>query len=92
MSTEAETWVVDRFEGGLAVLVSDAGEIAQAERATLPHGAKEGTALRAPRGEDGRVRWSEAWVDDEATKERLAEAERILKELRKRDPGGDVSL
>jgi hypothetical protein len=92
MSTESETWVVDRFEAGLAVLVSDTGQITQAERTTLPHGAKEGTVLQVPRGEDGTIRWSEAWVDDETTKERLAEAERVLEELRKRDPGGDVAL
>lgn len=92
MSTDADTWVVDRFEGDVVVLVSDAGQVAQTERVALPHSAKEGTVLRVPRGQGGTIRWSEACVDDEATEERLAEAERVLRELRKRDPGGDVAL
>jgi hypothetical protein len=40
-------WVIDRFEGGLAVLCADeTNEVINVPRATLPAGAKEGDALR----------------------------------------------
>jgi len=48
--------------------------------------------LRVSRDADGELEWGEGSVDDEATRERRAEAEGILEELRKRDPGGDVAL
>ena len=40
------TWVLDRFEGGLAVLEhTETRETAAHERSALPHGAKEGDVL-----------------------------------------------
>ena len=92
MSTDLETLVVDRIEGDVAVLVSDEGEVLELERGLLPHGAKAGVVVRAPRGDDGSFDWARAGVDEEATRERRREAEEILRELRKRDPGGDVAL
>ena len=92
MSTEAETWVVDRFEGDIAVLVADSGEVVEAARRLLPRGSRVGVVLRVPRGGDRGLSWGEAVVDDEATRGRRGEAEGILKELRQRDPGGDVAL
>lgn len=92
MSTEAELWVVDRFEGDVAVLVSDRGETLEVERALLPPDSRVGVVLRVPYGRDGAPVWSESSADQQATDERHAEAERILDELRKRDPGGDVAL
>jgi hypothetical protein len=92
MSTDSETWVVDRFEAHLAVLVSDGGDVVEAARSLLPPGSRVGAVLRAARDADGDFEWAEAVVDEEATRERLAEAKAILEQLRKRDPGGDIGL
>ena len=45
-----------------------------------------------PLGEVGEPLWGEAQRDLETEAEVRAEAERMLTELRKRDPGGDVVL
>jgi len=92
MPTERESWVVDRLEGDLVVLVSDDGETAQAPRVEIPPGIREGMVLRVARGEEGLPVWREAVADEEATSARLEEAEGMLEELRKRDPGGDIGL
>lgn len=92
MSTELETLVVDRIEGGVAVLVTSDGEPVEVAPALLPREAKAGVVVRAPRRSDGSFDWHRALVDEEATRERRAEAEEILRELRKRDPGEDVAL
>lgn len=93
MSTEVERWVVDRFEGPVAVLVSGGPETVEVARSLLPPDAEEGAVLRVVRdAASGDVRWSDAVVDEEATAGRLTEAEELLKELKKRDPGGDVVL
>jgi hypothetical protein len=92
MSTDVRTLVVDRIEGGVAVLVTDAGETVEVGRELLPRGAREGVVVQVPRGADGLYEWSRAVLDEEATRERRGEAEEILRELRKRDPGGDVAL
>lgn len=92
MSTEAELLVVDRIEDGVAILINDNGETVEVARSVLPVGAREGLVLRVPRDEKGGMRWGGAVVDEDATAKRLAEAEDVLGELRKRDPGGDVLL
>jgi Protein of unknown function (DUF3006) len=92
MSTDHETWVVDRFERDVAVLVSDDERTAQVLRSELPEGMRPGVVLRVPRGGGAALLWSKAVVDEEATSERLEESGRILGELKKRDPGGDVAL
>jgi hypothetical protein len=92
MSTDFETWVVDRFEADLAVIVSDSGAGAEVARAQLPPGCEVGTVLRVRRRADEVIHWAEATVDEEATRERRAEAEAILEELRERDPGGDIAM
>jgi len=92
MSTEVERLVIDRFEGTVAVLVSDDGTSIDVDRALLPKGAGAGDVLRVNVGPQGGFRWSEAVVDVRATAERVMEGEDILGGLRKRDPGGDVVL
>ena len=58
--------VIDRFEGDVAVLELDDGEsFADADRSTLPEGAREGDAL----------------VGEDATRENLAANERLMDEL-----------
>ena len=85
-------WVVDRFEGSLAVLVADHDERqADVPRAKLPAGTRTGTVLRVPHA-DGEPRWAAATVDEELGQARLREAEVTLDRLRRRDPGGDIAL
>lgn len=92
MPTDAEHWVIDRFEAGIAVLVSDDGGVVEVARSLLPHRSKAGAVLRITRDADGDIVWGEVCLDEEATAERIAEAESILAELRGRDPGGDIAL
>ncbi len=84
-------YVVDRFEGKMAVLEGDEGMIEVTGR-VLPEGCKEGDVLVVlERTGVDPVRWRFR-VDQEATNQRRAEAAKILDELRDRDPGGDVAL
>lgn len=92
MSTELDRLVVDRFEGGVAVLVGADESTIEVDRSLLPRSARAGAVLRVARDDRGELQWSEAAVDEEATAERLSGAEEILDELRGRDPGGDVVL
>lgn len=92
MSTDLEQFAVDRFEGTIAVLVSDDGEQIDVERSRLPQGVRPGTVLSVMRDEAGELRWKDARMDEDEEARRLAEGEAILDELRKRDPGGDIAL
>lgn len=90
--TGPEIWTVDRVEAGVAVLVRDTGErTAEVQLSGLPPGTREGSVLRVPDSE-GRPDWGEAVLDEQLRLARLSEAERILRRLRRRDPGGDVVL
>lgn len=92
MPTEPELWVVDRFEDGVAVLVADDGGVIEVEAGRLPRRVASGDVLRISRDAQGVIRWGSVEVDAEATAARRTEAEDILDELRRRDPGGDVVL
>ena len=92
MPTEHELWVVDRFEDGVAVLVTDEGGVVEVDAGRLPRKVAEGDVLRISRDAQGVIRWGAAVVDAEATEARKKDAEGILRELRRRDPGGDVVL
>ena len=85
-------YVVDRIEGDLVVLVRDSGEETSVPRASLPTAIREGVVLRVPLLEGGVSQWDAARVDEAETERRLGEAREILRELRKRDPGGDIEL
>ena len=85
-------WTVDRVESGVAVLLRDSGDqVAEVPLSGLPDGAREGSVLRVPDAE-GQPDWAAAVLDEKLRLARLDEAERILKRLRRRDPGGDVVL
>ena len=87
-----EIWTVDRVEAGVAVLVRDAGErTAEVPLSGLPASTREGSILRVEDSE-GRPDWGAAVLDEELRLARLGEAERILRRLKRRDPGGDVAL
>ena len=85
-------WVVDRVEGGIAVLVADDDEeTLDVQLDILPPGSREGSVLRV--GESaGEPLWSSAVLDEEFRLERLRHAEAVIDDLRKRDPGGDIVL
>lgn len=85
--------VIDRFEGDLAVVEIDGDRFLDLPRWLLPPGVREGEVVlaRPTLGEDGE-RHLELWVDRAATEAARAEAEALLARLRRRDPGGDITL
>jgi hypothetical protein len=71
------TWVIDRFEGDLAVLCADEGNgVVNVPRAVLPQGAREGDALRA--GASGRYE-----ADPAETAIRRERIKHLLEKLKK---------
>ena len=85
-------YVIDRLEGDHAVLVGDDGDTIRLARRELPAGAAEGEVLKVPLDEEDELDWGSANLDRDETRRRRAEAKRVLEELRRRDPGGDVEL
>ena len=93
MSERQSIWVVDRIEGDTAVLVEDGtGRSLDVSRSLISVSIEEGTVLRVPATKEGAPDWRLAVPDEELRQRRLAEARDILKELKARDPGGDVVL
>ena len=91
MSTDKLTLTIDRIEGSVAVLVSDAGASYEVGRSALPAEAREGTVLIVG-GDASGIDWSSARVDADEKGRRVDRAEEALAELRRRDPGGDIQL
>ena len=93
MSAQSRILVVDRVEGERAVLVDDETrarlEVATAE---LPFVVREGDVLRVPLATQGELDWESATADEELKRKRLEDALRRLDRLKRRDPGGDVTL
>ena len=93
MSEGQGIWVVDRVEGDTAVLVEDAtGRSLDVSRSLIAVNVVEGTVLRVPVTEEGSPDWTSAEQDEELRQRRLAEAQNVLEQLKKRDPRGDVVL
>ena len=90
--TSTQVYVVDSLTGDMASLVGDDGRQLTVARNQLPPGIAEGTVLRIPQKDDGTPDWPSTHVDTAETERRLVEARSIIKELRKRDPGGDIEL
>ena len=97
MKRRESVYVVDRIEGDRVVLVPDDGSVAGPNpeqalpRAQLPP-VSEGDVLRVKAKRDGSPDWGSATVDSSLREERLREAEARLVRLRRRDPGGDITL
>jgi Protein of unknown function (DUF3006) len=85
-------YAVDRLEGNIAVLVSDAGATVQMPRVELPTGIREGAVLRVRFGAQNLPDWSSAVIDKEEEQRRLREANEMLDDLKRSDPGGDIKL
>ena len=85
--------MVDRREAGVVVLVDDSGEIIEVAGGHLPAGCRaEGAVLRIPLDSASQPIWRNATRDKAEEKRRLELNADRLKRLRRRDPGGDVSL
>jgi hypothetical protein len=86
-------FVVDRREAGVVILVDDSGKIVEVEGENLPAGCRaEGAALRVPLDAASQPIWQNAIRDKIEEKRRLQLNAERLDKLRRRDPGGDVSL
>ena len=86
-------WVVDRFEGDLAVVRTENGGFVNLPRWILPAEAGEGTHLEvAAQAGDHRTCTLTISVNTAAEEAMRAEAGAILHRLRGRDPGGDLPL
>lgn len=86
-------FVVDRLEGGTAVLVDEQGLEHDVPAAALPGACRsEGAILSVPENSGSVLDWSKATRDHAEEQRLLAEAGERLKRLRRRDPGGDVTL
>jgi len=85
-------FAVDRLEGSIAVLVSDKGETIDMPRVELPEGLREGAVLRVHFGAQNLPDWSSAVIDKEEEERRLREAKKLLDEMQRSDPGGDIKL
>jgi len=89
----SKIFVVDRREGKIVVLVDDDGNTTEVEAASLPPRCRrEGTVLRVPIGARSVPLWSKAVSDPAEKKRRLADATARLAKLKRKDPGGDVTL
>jgi hypothetical protein len=85
-------YAVDRIESQRALLEDDDGTTLIVNVRSLPRGTKEGTVLRVPLDDAGNPEWNTAAIDDAETARRRAEARDRLERLKKRDPGGDITL
>jgi len=84
-------FAVDRIEGRFAILIGDDGREFEVPHAALPAGTAEGTILALPVDTDPPA-WHQAEIDAEERERRLGQLRAQLKELRERDPGGDIIL
>ena len=90
MPTE-RLYVVVRIEGELVVLVDDdSGDWVNVESWELPP-VDEGTMLRV-RINDNRPQWDTAAIDPEEAARRKKKSAQAIEDLKRRDPGGDISL
>jgi len=91
MSADWRWFTVDRIEGTIAVLLGDDGTSHDVPLRGLPAGTREDQVLRVPLG-DRAPRWKAATPDDQERAQRLARSKAVLDELKKQDPGGDITL
>lgn len=85
--------IIDRFEGELAVVEVDGARFLTIPRWLLPADAVEDDilSLTTRTAPDGAL-VHEIRIDHAATARALEEAEAIVDRLRRKDPGGDLTL
>lgn len=85
-------YVVDRLEGDLVVLIEDeSGERVNLDSWELPV-VDEGMVLAVELDNAGKPAWSSVTVLLEETERRKEQGKSNLDDLKKRDPGGDITL
>ena len=85
-------WAVDRIEGDVVVLVSDADSRAvQVSLTKLPEGTEEKSILHVFERRDQPV-WNSAVLDESIQIEKESDSEEIVEDLKQRDPGGDITI
>ncbi|HEY7234756.1 MAG TPA: DUF3006 family protein [Gemmatimonadaceae bacterium] len=94
MARSAEQlYVVDRREGDVCVLVTDAGASIDVAAKRLPPSCRaEGVVMRVPMSDSGEPSWNDARRDRDEERRRLDDANERIKRLGKTDPGGDVTM
>jgi hypothetical protein len=93
MSPERRAFfAVDRFEHNYVVLIGDDGTPYDVTRSALPPALREGSVLSVRLADDGQPVWSDARPDLTEYQRRLDHARKQLGELKRRDPGGDITL
>ena len=85
-------YAVDRIEGKVAVLIADDGATVEMARSALPARLREGSVLRVRLGANGQPDWPSAEIDSNEQQRRLKEARETLDEMKRSDPGGDITL
>jgi hypothetical protein len=91
MPTE-KTYVVDRIEGELVVLVDDeSDEKVNLSSWELPP-VDEGAVLKAKLDNNGKPQWGSVTVLEEEAERRKNSGRERIEELKERDPGGDINL
>jgi hypothetical protein len=89
----SRTFVVDRREGRMLVLVGDDATAVDVPASRVPKSCRgEGSVLRVPLDDDGVPLWSESVRDHPEEKRRRADLANREKRLRSSDPGGDIVL
>ncbi|MFM8567089.1 MAG: hypothetical protein ACKOCV_05330 [Gemmatimonadota bacterium] len=95
--TRSVRYAVDRNEGAgaapIVVLVADGdGAVVEVSKAALGRSAVEGAILSVPLRADGTPEWASAARDPAEEARRRAAAADTLARLRRKDPGGDLTL
>jgi hypothetical protein len=85
-----QLYAVDRIQQRTAVLVGEDQHHVLVPMSRLPRELKAGHVLRVPTNEEDTPDWGRAWIDEEETRQRKAQARKALEELEERDPGGDI--
>ncbi len=85
-------WVVDRFEGGTAVVELDDGRFVDLPGELLPAGAAEGDLIEVTRSASEGAVTLILRIRPGGREEARGAAQAMLARLRARDPGGDIEL
>ena len=85
-------FAVDRFEQKYVVLIGDDGTAYDVRSAELPASLGEGSVLSVKLTDEGQPLWSDARLDIVEYQRRLDHTRQQLRELKQRDPGGDITL
>jgi hypothetical protein len=92
MATRNRYYAVDEVDGDRAVLIDDERGRVEVAMGSLPFRVREGMVLSVPIDAKGRPEWFRAARDEAEERRRIKEGEERLERLRRRDPGGDITL